>query len=105
MVQTTIMRAEYEHFGIYQCHNMMGRDTTWLLWNYVSLSMYNEINMICPGCEGIMCFDRKQAYQFIIDFLSQNSLGLPKEEVKVVTGDILFNQELMTRNFGFTNAK
>ena len=105
VVQTAKMRADYERFGKYHCHEMMGRDITWLLWNYVSVSIYNEMNVLCLGCEGIMCWERKEAYQFVTDFLSRNSPGLPKEDVKVVTGDGFFNQEMITHDFGFTNAK
>ena len=65
--------------------------------------MYNDLEQVCVGCEGIMCAERFEAYKFMTAFLVKNTPRRPIESVNVVAGDGFFNQE-MVNDLGFTNA-
>ena len=102
--QTATMRDNIERFGKYQSIDMMPRGINILLWQYVSVAMYNELNQVCLGCEGIILWEKKKAYAFLVQFLAKNTPKLKLEDVKVVSGDGFFNQA-MIEEFGYVNAK
>ena len=98
------MRDNFERFGGYISLDTMKRSIRKWLWPYMSVVMYNELNMMCIGCEGIMCGERADAYEFMCSFLLSNSPGRPAKEVNVVAGDGFFSQ-IMINRFGFVNAQ
>ena len=97
------MRDNFERFGGYISLDTMKRAINKWLWPYMSVVMYNEMRTVCIGCEGIMVGEREAAYQFMCDFVLENSPGRRAEDVSVVTGDGFFNQS-MVHKFGFTEA-
>ena len=52
--QTATMRDNFERFGGYISLDTMKRAINKWLWPYMSVVMYNEMRMVCLGCEGIV---------------------------------------------------
>ena len=50
---TSTMRKNFELFGSFICVDAMKRDINTLIWPYMATTMYNEMNSVCVGCEGI----------------------------------------------------
>ena len=101
--QTATMRRNFELFGDFIGMDMMKRGINTLLWPYFSVTMYDEMSKICIACEGILCGEREDMYQFACDFLGAASPKRPLSEVKVVAGDGFFYQDLV-RRLGFCDA-
>ena len=101
--QTATMRDNFERFGGFICLDMMKRGINKLLWPYSAVSMYNDLEQVCVGCEGIMCAERFEAYKFMTAFLVKNTPNRPIENVNVVAGDGFFNEK-MVNDLGFINA-
>ena len=102
--QTATMRDNIERFGKYQSIDMMPRGINILLWQYISVAMYNELDQVCLGCEGIILWEKKKAYAFLVQFLAKNTPKLKLEDVKVISGDGFFDQA-MIEEFGYVNAR
>jgi len=102
--QTATMRDNFERFGGYLCLDVMKRGINKLLWPYLAVSMYNDLEQVCVGCEAIVCSERTEAYEFVVKFMCKNSPGRPTEDVYVVAGDGFFNQA-MIETFGLPKAK
>ena len=77
--------------------DMMKRGINTLLWPYFLVTMYDEMSKICIACEGILCGEREDMYQFACDFLGAASPTRLLSEVKVVAGDGFFDEELVRR--------
>ena len=67
--QTATMRDNFERFGAYISLDMMKRAIDKWLWTYMPVAMYNELKKMCIGCEGILCGERADAYEFMCTFL------------------------------------
>ena len=52
------MRDNFERFGGFVAVDAMKRGINNLDWPYMALTMYNELPMICVGCEGIIISER-----------------------------------------------
>ena len=74
------------------------------LWPYMSVSLFNEHQKICLACEGILCGEWRDAYNFLCQFLINHDPGQLPTEVLLVTGDGLFNKKTVNY-FGFVIAK
>ena len=82
---------------------MMKYGLNTLLWPYVAVSMYDKDKKLCIACEGILCGEKVDMYQFVAHFLSEFAPGRPLSEVDIVAGDGFFDQEMIV-DFGFVNA-
>ena len=102
--QTATMRDNFERFGAFICLDMMKRGINKLLWPYVSVAMYNDLEEICIGCKGIMTAERIDRYLFALNFMYKQTTAQQKEDVKVVAGDSIFDKSI-TETFGLPNAK
>ena len=102
--QTATMRDNFERFGGFICLDVMKRGINKLLWPYLAVAMYNDLEQVCVGCEAIVCSERAEAYEFVVKFMCSNSPGRPTEDVYVVAGDGFFNQA-MIETFGLPKAK
>lgn len=100
---TATMRRQYELFGGYICLDMMKRGINKLLWPYAAVAMYDDKRNICIACEGILCGERYDMYEFMASFLHKNAPGRRLTSVDVVAGDGFFTQEMIHR-LGFSNA-
>ena len=58
--QTSTMKDNFDSFGGYLSIDAMKRGINKLLWPYMSITMYNEINCVCVACEAIMCSEREE---------------------------------------------
>ena len=103
MWMTATMRRQYELFGGYICLDMMKRGINKLLWPYAAVAMYDDNRNIIIACEGILCGERYDMYEFMATFLGKNATGRPLTSVDVVAGDGFFSQEMIHR-LGFSNA-
>ena len=65
---TSTMRMNFELFGGYISVDAMKRELNTLLWPYMATSMWNELNQVCVGCEGIVLSEREEAYNALLDF-------------------------------------
>ena len=97
------MRRNFELFGDYISLDMMKRALNILLWPYTAVCMYDDARKLCLGCEGVLCGERMDMYEFMCQFLGKSSPGRPLSEVKIVSGDGFFDTETI-RRLGFTNA-
>jgi hypothetical protein len=98
------MRKNFELFGGYICLDMMKRGINKLLWPYTAVAMYDEDRRVCLACEGFLCGERFDMYQFTCQFLSENSTIRTLSQVHLVAGDGFFDQSMIVK-FGFVNAK
>ena len=60
---TSTMRKNFELFGSFLSVDVMKRDTNKLLWPYMAVTMYNEMDSVCVGCEGMVLSEREEAYR------------------------------------------
>ena len=95
--QTATMRRTFELFGDFIGLDRMKRGINTLLWPYFSVTMYDKMSKICIACEGILCGEQEDMYQFACDFLGAASPKRPLYEVKVVAGDGFFDQDLVRK--------
>ena len=65
---TSTMRMNFELYGGYLSVDAMKRDLNTLLWPYMATSMWNELNQVCVGCEGILLSEREEAYKALLNF-------------------------------------
>ena len=79
--QTATMRDNFERFGEYIASDSMFRTINSWNWPYMAISMYNELNMLCLGCEGFMCGERLDAYSFMTHFLIENTPARSPESI------------------------
>ena len=73
-------------------------------WPYMSISMYNELNSVCLACEGIVCGERVDAYNAMLQFVLHHSNKWKREDIDVVVADGILDQENVTSNLGLPNA-
>ena len=99
---TSTMRNNFELFGSFVSVDAMKRDLNTLLWPYVAVTMYNEMDCVCVGCEGIVLSEREEAYKEMLNFQVTHSRR-KKEEVYGISADGFLNQRIINE-FGFTNT-
>ena len=68
------MRHNFVLFGDCIGLCMMKRGINTLLWSYFSMAMYNEMKNVSIGCEGILCGEREDMYQFTCNFMAEMHL-------------------------------
>lgn len=103
--QTTTMRDNFERFGGFIALDAMKRELNSLLWPYMAISMYNELGMICLGCEAIVITERKEAYKGLINFVCDEKYSSHlHKDVSVLTADGAVTQNIVTHNFLLPNA-
>ena len=101
---TATMRSNFERFGSYLCLDAMKRELNTLNWPYFGISLYNELNSVCIGCESLMISERHDAYKFLINSCFEMCPGRTKSQVYIVSGDGFFCQDTLT-NWGLSHAK
>ncbi|KAK1748651.1 hypothetical protein QTG54_000590 [Skeletonema marinoi] len=89
--QTATMRKNFELFGNFIGLDMMKRGINKLLWPYAAVAMYDDMRQLCLACEGVLCGERTDMYQFIANFLASSTPERTLEDVKIVAGDAFFN--------------
>ena len=67
------MRGNFERFEGYISMNAMMRPINDIKWPYISISMFNELNSACVACEGIVCGERVEAYNAMLQFVLDNT--------------------------------
>ena len=85
------MRRNYELFGSYISLNMTKRGINNPLWPYTSVTIYDEMMNLCLACEGIVCGEILDMYQFISSFLVDHSPGRRLPDVDIVSSNGFFN--------------
>ena len=85
--QTATMRFNFERFGSFISIDAMNREINMMEWPYISVTMYNELDKVCLGCEAIMTAERHEAYSAIIDFMLEYSPLRKRDEIYVVAAD------------------
>ena len=98
------MPCDFELFGDLIALDIMNHGINTLLWPYFLVAMYNEMRKVCIACEGILCGEREDMYQFGCNFLAKSSPGRPFTEVNAVAADGFFDQDLIVK-LGFVNAQ
>ncbi len=82
----------------------MKRNLTDIDWPYMSILMYNEFNSVCLACEGIVCGERVEAYNAMLQFVFHHNNKQKREDIKVVAADGILNQKLVRNNLELPNA-
>ena len=102
--QTATMRDSFERFGGFISIDAMKRGINKFLWPYVAITMYNEMESICVGCEGIICTEREEAYRALIDFVLDSSPKRARSQIYVLSADGFVSQDIVTNKFNLPNA-
>ena len=68
------MRFNFEGFQSFISIDAMNREINMMEWPCILVTMYNELEKVCLGCEAIMKAERHEAYNAIIDFVLEYSL-------------------------------
>lgn len=100
---TSTMRKNFELFGSSICVDAMKRDINKMGMPYIAVTMHNEMNKVCVGCEGIVISEKEEAYVALLDFQTTYSRR-KKNEIYAVAADGFLSQEFLERN-GFENAR
>ena len=98
------MRDNFERFGSMASIDSVKREINTYNWPYVAISMYNEMEQLCLGCEGIVCTERVEAYKALIKFCTDNSPKRSREDINVIFSDRFVRQEIVTKSFELPNA-
>ncbi|GFH55396.1 hypothetical protein CTEN210_11872 [Chaetoceros tenuissimus] len=102
--QTATMRANFERYGSFISVDAMKRGINKWLWPYIAITMYNELDMVCVGCESIICTERIEAYESVINFCLDNSPGRSREDIYVLTADGIITQDVVSNDFSLPNC-
>ena len=103
--QTAIMRDNFERFGGFVAIDAMKRELNTLLWPYMAITMYNELNMICLGCEAIVISERKEAYKALLNFICDEKYSSRlKPDVSVLAADGAVTQHIVRHDFQLINC-
>ena len=102
--QTSTMKDNFDRFGVFFSIDAMKRGINKLLWPYMSITMYNEINCVCVACEAIICSEREESYNTMIQFVFKNSKKRTNENIHVIAADVFINQDCVTNKFGLPHA-
>ena len=98
------MKDNFDRFGGFLSIDAMKRGINKLLWPYMSITMFNEINCVCVACEAIICSEREESYNAMIQFVLKNSKKRTSENINVIAADGFINQDCVTNKFGLPNA-
>ena len=98
------MRDNFERFGGYISMDAMMRPINDMKWPYVSISMFNELNSVCVACEGIICGERVEAYNAMVQFVLDNTNKRSRHDIHIVAANGILNQEKVTNTLGLPNA-
>ena len=63
---TATMRSNFERFGSYISLDSMKRELNTLCWPYFAISLQNELNKVCVGCEALMISERDAEYNLLV---------------------------------------
>ena len=69
----------------------------------MATTMYNELDRVCVGCEGIMLAERVEAYKAMLDFQVRHS-NRKANEVYGISSDGFLNQQILN-DIGFKDTK
>ena len=101
---TASMRSNYERFGSYISLDCMKRELNKSIWPYFAISMINDVNKVCVGCEALLIGERDEAYKFILLATEKMAPVRRLTDVLILSGDGFFTQEKI-RSWGLINAK
>ena len=101
---TATMRSNFERFGSYICLDSMKRELNKHLWPYFAITMVNDLNKVCVGCEALLLGERDEAYEFILQATSMMAPKRKLSEILIFSGDGFFNREKIAE-WGLVNAK
>ena len=101
---TATMRSNFERFGSYICLDAMKRELNTLNWPYFGISLYNELNNVCLGCESLMMSEQNDAYEFLLKSCFEMCPGRIPDDVSIVSGDGFFTQNTL-ETWGLFKAK
>ena len=82
----------------------MKRHLANLNWPYMSISIYNELNSVYLACEGIVCRERVEAYNAMVQFALHHNNKRKKEDIDVVAAAEILNQQKVTKSSGLPTA-
>ena len=96
------MRDNFKRFGGFICLDMMKLGIKKLLWIYVAFAMYNDLEEVFIGYEGLIIQEKIEEYEFVVTFICNNILTRIKEKVYVVSRDGICDKSIIER-LGFEN--
>ena len=69
------------------------------LWPCMSVTMYNDMEQVCVGCEGIVCSKGDESYIAMTNFMISNSPKRKRENIHVVAADGFVTQDTVSEKF------
>ena len=66
--------------------------------------MFDELNSVCVACEGIVCGERVEVYNAMVQFVLENTSKRSIHDINVVAADGVLNQEKVANTLGLPNA-
>ena len=66
--------------------------------------MYNEMEQVCVGCEGIVCPEIDEAYIAMMNFIISNSPKRKRENIYVVAANGFVTQYTISEKFQTPNV-
>ena len=101
--QTSIMRDNFERFGSFLSMHAIKRGINQWLWPHLSITLHNDMNKECVGCEAIVFLERNDAYKSLIELCIEHSPKASREDIFVVTTYGFVTQDCVTKIFVLLN--
>ena len=102
--QTGAMRDAFDRYGSYCCVDAMLRTLNTSGLPYLAIVVFDEHGMMLRALEGLVFTESMLGYRFAFDDVVDMAGKRSKEDILVVAGDLFFNQNMVTNDFGLPNA-
>ena len=103
--QSGAMLDAFDRYGSYCCLDVMMRVLNTSGLPYLAIVVFDETGSMLTAIEGLVFLESKVGYRFALKEMLDMAGSRTKEDVLVVSGDLFFNQNMITQDFGLVNAK
>jgi hypothetical protein len=95
--QTPVMRADLEQYGDILFLDAMKRQQNSVCWPYIGPVVLDGDKKVLVVAESIVCTERLESYQFVLESLFSMTPGFNKANIKLIFGDGIMGQSLLDR--------
>lgn len=99
------MRRDLEENGGYIMLDFMKKEKNVHLFPYASVVMFRPSGQLCLGSEALFFTESTLTYKFLCDATFKMAFKRTKESVHVIAGDEFLDQNKVTNELGFKNAR
>lgn len=75
----------------------MKRQQNSLYWPYFGPALLDGDNKIRLGCEAIMCTERLECYQFVVEAMYEMAPSASMADIRIIFGDGIMEESLLVR--------